>query len=987
MSKKMRALLLVAVAVAGLSACGGGGSDPTPTPPPDGTGTVGVAGGTVTLSTGAAVTIPAGALAGDRTITVAADGTTAPNGNPRYRFGPAGTTFTSPATVTLPRPAGLAVGTAASVYWTKLGSENTYDALPATVTASGVTAQVSHFSLGFVGLPPASGFQPPAGTVAVDFRVDDTANRLWKGGELAWKGSMRHDPVTRAITLDPSWAGPFPLLYDDGPWDGAAGGHEPSGAVAGDSVLGATVFATPGLVAQVYQYGLVDGATGSWLWKGAGGGNGTFTVQPGAASAVLAPGMAFSRLGEVDLRFELDSKTVLAANPPYSISTVAVKGSVTAWKLLDLVDDGTNGDRVAGDGVFTTMLSAMPAATAPPYLGLAQPGQVVEFLLVLGGRDYRDLAGLAALQGVSVSSMAPGSQFWAPLQLAALPTGSQNATASVPLTQALPSVSGIVTGTTLARVRLTLTGAATRVVESSSSGAYSFGGLQSGSYVVTPAKPGYSFLPARRTVVVGASDVSGVDFVASGTGATLHSVSGFVTGSATSGVSMSLDGAFGSGVTTDAGGAFVLSGVADGTYVLTPTRTGHLFTPIAYVVVVQGADVSNRNFLSTTLPLGCGPVCTGRTCGPDSCGGTCGTCQGANLCQPEGTCMLACEVTPCAGAATCQPDGTCMTACELTPCAGAATCQPDGSCKKACELTPCAGAATCQPDGSCKTACEVTPCAGPATCQPDGTCKTACEVTPCADPATCQPDGTCKTACEVTPCAGPATCQPDGTCKTACEVTPCTAPATCQPDGTCAGPPPKFWRGSYTMTVCSAPDAAGSLGSGFYCNSAINFGGAFHGDGTLGFRTDSDEPLNFRRDYLGGGSNRTVHYCRNDSFAVPAEPGFFNEWNIFGVGAVVRGARWTVSAQTADQMSGTFTVDFTYPTNSGQVDVPGSAVGTWSATASGVPFPKCIGANGGHFCTDVNFGYDHQTGTSPTCDRPYIPFTGAARPGEWSGLP
>ncbi len=148
---KLGAKAVSACALLLLSACGGGGGSTAPTPPPDGTGTVGSAGGTVTLSSGAAVTIPAGALAGDRAITVAADGTNGPSGNPRYRFGPAGTTFTSPVTVTLPRPAGLAVGASASVYWTKVGSETTYDALPATVTAAGVTAQVTHFSLGFVG--------------------------------------------------------------------------------------------------------------------------------------------------------------------------------------------------------------------------------------------------------------------------------------------------------------------------------------------------------------------------------------------------------------------------------------------------------------------------------------------------------------------------------------------------------------------------------------------------------------------------------------------------------------------------------------------------------------------------------------------------------------------------------------------------------------------------------------------------------------------
>ena len=48
---------------------------------------------------------------------------------------------------------------------------------------------------------------------------------------LAWKGSMVYDATTRVATIDGSWTGPFPMLYDDGPWN--QGGHEPAGATAG----------------------------------------------------------------------------------------------------------------------------------------------------------------------------------------------------------------------------------------------------------------------------------------------------------------------------------------------------------------------------------------------------------------------------------------------------------------------------------------------------------------------------------------------------------------------------------------------------------------------------------------------------------------------------------------------------------------------------------------------------------------------------------
>src|SRR5437660_1372237 len=99
--------------------------------------------------------------------------------------------------------------------------------------------------------PPT--FTQPAGTVAVNFSVDDTANKVWKDKEMVWKGAMIYDAATNKISYDSNWGGPWAPLYDDGPW--TAGGHEPDGATAGDHVFGVTVFA-PNAAAQSYAYGL-----------------------------------------------------------------------------------------------------------------------------------------------------------------------------------------------------------------------------------------------------------------------------------------------------------------------------------------------------------------------------------------------------------------------------------------------------------------------------------------------------------------------------------------------------------------------------------------------------------------------------------------------------------------------------------------------------------------------------------------------------------
>src|SRR6266852_4305066 len=94
--------------------------------------------------------------------------------------------------------------------------------------------------------PPT--FTKPAGTVAVNFSVDDTANKSYTAdatgkSDLQWKGAMIYDSTKNTITADPTWGGPWAVLYDDGPW--TSGGHEPDGATAGDHIWGVAVFVTP----------------------------------------------------------------------------------------------------------------------------------------------------------------------------------------------------------------------------------------------------------------------------------------------------------------------------------------------------------------------------------------------------------------------------------------------------------------------------------------------------------------------------------------------------------------------------------------------------------------------------------------------------------------------------------------------------------------------------------------------------------------------
>jgi hypothetical protein len=250
-------------------------------------------------------------------------------------------------------------------------------------------------------------FTQPAGTVPVNFSVDDTANQLFGAGELVWKGAMLYNSTTRVITADSTWAGPFATLYDDGPWN--CGGHEPAGATAGDHKWGVTVFmAPPATGTTTVEYGLIDQYYettygNGWMWVGS---NGSFAVAAGATNAITAQGLTIAAVGTVDLKLTLN-KNNLDTTGTWSTATVKVKGSAWGWSEITLADDGTKGDATAGDGNYTMQLSNW-AGSGKPYkhTGLLKSGATAEFIWVLNGVEYKLANGNAATTGVTAATKA-----------------------------------------------------------------------------------------------------------------------------------------------------------------------------------------------------------------------------------------------------------------------------------------------------------------------------------------------------------------------------------------------------------------------------------------------------------------------------------------------------------------------------------------------------------------------------------------------------
>ncbi|MBI5739603.1 MAG: carboxypeptidase regulatory-like domain-containing protein [Nitrospirae bacterium] len=161
----------------------------------------------------------------------------------------------------------------------------------------------------------------------------------------------------------------------------------------------------------------------------------------------------------------------------------------------------------------------------------------------------------------------------------------------VPISLQSYSISGFATsgsGVGISSVTMSITiGTTSKTATTATNGSYTITGVPPGTYTVTATKAAYVFTPASQAVTVTDAAATGVNFnsfTLSGTVKTSTNV-------AISGVRMTLSGG---GLTTNkiatttATGAYSIAGLGNGTYTLTPTKTGYTFTPVS--VTVSGAD-------------------------------------------------------------------------------------------------------------------------------------------------------------------------------------------------------------------------------------------------------------------------------------------------------------------------------------------------------------------------------------------------------------
>jgi|HubBroStandDraft_4_1064222.scaffolds.fasta_scaffold00167_6 hypothetical protein len=275
--------------------------------------------------------------------------------------------------------------------------------------------------------------------------------------------------------------------------------------------------------------------------------NGSYVVTPSEAGLSFAPtsqSVTVNGANQTGVNFTVQSVA------SYGISGTISGGAGAAVTLSGSISTSTVAD---GNGNYAVTGLANGSYTVTP---------------TKGGYTFSPAAQTVSVNGANV----PGVNFTATAQTW--------------------TVSGTITPAT-ADITVTLTGSSGGSTTTDGSGNYSFTGLTNGAYVVTPSLTGYTFTPASQNVTVNGANVTGINFA--GSSVPTWSISGSITPAA-AGIAVNLSGTSNGTTVTDSSGNYTFGGLANGTYVLTPSQSGYSFAPPALNVTVNGANVTGQNF-------------------------------------------------------------------------------------------------------------------------------------------------------------------------------------------------------------------------------------------------------------------------------------------------------------------------------------------------------------------------------------------------------
>jgi hypothetical protein len=347
--------------------------------------------------------------------------------------------------------------------------------------------------------------------------------------------------------------------------------------------------------------------------SGAIGAIGVSNANPGAPTASLVTTRNNSWVFGVGNDFDQAIPRTIPSNQIMVNQYLASVGD-TYWVQRQNAPTAASGTTVtindtapATDRYNLTIVEVLPATSAAGYgvSGTITPGSLGSAATVSLRQNGSAISTATADTNGAYSfpSVANGSYSVTPTKSGvAFSPSAQNVivnggTATVTAFTATTTISGTISpATSGAGTLVALNGPdqLTMTTTADTSGLYSFAGLLVGSYTVTPSKAGYTFNPLSQGVTITTGSGT-ANFAA--TPVQAYAISGTVSPPAAgSGTLLTLSGTLSQTTTADTSGHYSFTGLGNGTYIVTPTKTADTFTPSSQSVVVNGGGVSGVNF-------------------------------------------------------------------------------------------------------------------------------------------------------------------------------------------------------------------------------------------------------------------------------------------------------------------------------------------------------------------------------------------------------
>ena len=304
-------------------------------------------------------------------------------------------------------------------------------------------------------------------------------------------------------------------------------------------------------------------------YKFSGLSTGTYTVTPSKNQFAFSPGSQNVAVGESDILGVNFSASQIRPTGGLTISgriSPMANGQATTVILRGAASDATTTDS-AGNFTFFGLSAGLYTVT-PSKDGFT-----------FNPASHRADLSATSMTGVNFSSS----------PVVSTTTYSLSGTIS-------PAANG--SGATV-----TLGGGIAASTTADSSGNYSFIGLPSGTYAVTPGKNGFNFSPGSQHATLGAGSVTGVNFSANkAVSTTTYSITGNISPAANGhGATVTLGGAASASTTTDSAGNYRFNGLPNGMYTVTPSKGTFQFNPSSQSTTVNAANVTGLDFSASEV--------------------------------------------------------------------------------------------------------------------------------------------------------------------------------------------------------------------------------------------------------------------------------------------------------------------------------------------------------------------------------------------------